>query len=107
MVNLKNQIHNILKDELYEYIPAQELTHAANEICKAIQEDGSYNDDIVHAMHSYLNEPDKIYYTWQTADTKAIVKNQTAIAMHKIRKAVEEFAASISVVTANETTATE
>lgn len=104
MENLKNKIHNILKDELYEYIPAQELTHAANEICKSIKEDGSYNDDVVHAMHSYLIEPDKIYYTWQTADTKAIVKNQVAIAMHKVRKAVEEFAASISVVPANETT---
>ena len=105
MVNLKIKIHNILKDELYEYIPAQELTHAANEICKAIKEDGSYDDDVVHAMHSYLIEPDKIYYTWQTADTKAIVKNQIAIAMHKVRKAVEEFAASIST-TANENTAT-
>ena len=34
MENLKINIHNILKDDLYEYIPAQELTHAANEICK-------------------------------------------------------------------------
>lgn len=106
MENLKINIHNILKDDLYEYIPAQELTHAANEICKTIKEDGSYDDDVVHAMHSYLIEPDKIYYTWQTADTKAIVKNQVALAMHKVRKAVEEFAASIPVVT-NETTASE
>ena len=91
MVNLQSKIHEILKDDLYEYIPAQELTHTANEICKAIQEDGSYDDDVVHAMHSYLIEPDKIYYAWQTADTKAIVKNQVALAMHKIRKAVEEL----------------
>ena len=95
MENLKNKIHTILKDELYEYIPAQELTHAANEICKAVKEDGNYDDDIVHAMHSYLNEPDKIYYTWQTADTSAIVKNQITIAIHKIRKAIQEFANSI------------
>ena len=95
MENLKNKIHDILKEELYEYIPAQELTHTAKEICKTIQPDGSYNDDVVHAMHSYLNEPDKIYYTWQTADTKAIVKNQVSIAMHKVRKSIEEFATSI------------
>ena len=102
MESLKINIHNILKDELYEYIPAQELTHAANEICKAVKEDGSYDENVIYSMHSYLNEPDKIYYTWQTADTKAIVKNQVAIAMHKVRKAVEEFAASIPVAT-NET----
>lgn len=95
MVNLKNQIHEIIKDELYEYIPAQELTHVANEICKTIEEDGSYDDNVIHAMHSYLNEPDKIYYQWQTSDTKAITKNQVAIAMHKVRKAIKEFGTSM------------
>lgn len=99
MENLKINIHNILKEDLYEYIPAQELTHAANEICKGIKEDGSHDDDIIHTMHSYLMEPDKIYYTWQTADTKAIVKNQITLTMHKIRKAIKEFADSIPEVT--------
>jgi hypothetical protein len=88
MENVKINIHNILKDELYEYIPAQELTHAANEICKAINEDGSYNEDVIQEMHSYLIQPDKVYYAQQTADIKSIIKNQVAIAMHKIRKAL-------------------
>jgi hypothetical protein len=91
MTDLKNNIHNILKDNLYEYIPAQELTHAANEICKTIDENGNYDEDVMQMMHSYLIEPDKIYYRWQTADTKAIVKNQVALTMHKIRKTIQEF----------------
>lgn len=90
MTNLQNKIHEILKNDLYEYIPAQELTHVATQICKAVKEDGSYDDDVIHAMHSYLIEPDKIYYTWQTADTKAIVKNQVTLAMYKVRKAIED-----------------
>ena len=37
MEELKLSIHQTLQDYLGKYIPTQELTHAANEICKEIK----------------------------------------------------------------------
>ena len=98
MEELKLSIHQTLQDYLGKYIPTQELTHAANEICKAIKEDGTYDEDVLLEMHSYLQKPDKEFIPLQTVNTKSITNNQIIIAMNEIRKAIKNYKDSLSVL---------
>lgn len=98
MEELKLSIHQTLQDYLGKYIPTQELTHAANEICKAIKEDGTYDEDVLLEMHSYLQKPDKEFIPLQTVNTKPITNNQIIIAMNEIRKAIKNYKDSLSVL---------
>ena len=98
MEELKLSIHQTLQDYLDKYIPTQELTHAANEICKAIKEDGTYDEDVLLEMHSYLQKPDKEFIPLQTVNTKSITNNQIIIAMNEIRKAIKNYKDSLSVL---------
>lgn len=91
MEQLKLSIHETLQKMLYDYIPAQELTHASNEICKAI-ENGT-EEDMILEMHSYLQRPDKEYIPLQTVNTKSITNNQLALAMHEVRKLIKAYKA--------------
>ena len=91
-------VHQILQDYLGKYIPTQELTHAANEICKAIKKDGTYDEDVLLEMHSYLQKPDKEFIPLQTVNTKPITNNQIIIAMNEIRKAIKNYKDSLSVL---------
>lgn len=96
MEELKLNIHKTLQDTLGKYIPTQELTHAANEICKTIQEDGTYDEDVLLEMHSYLQKPDKEFIPLQTVNTKSITNNQLILTMNEIRKAIKEYTGSIT-----------
>ena len=98
MEELKLSIHQTLQDYLGKYIPTQELTHAANEICKAIKEDGTYNEDVLLEMHSYLQKPDKEFIPLQTVNTKSITNNQIIIVMNEIRKVIKNYKDSLSVL---------
>ena len=98
MEELKLSIHQTLQDYLGKYIPIQELTHAANEICKAIKENGTYDEDVLLEMHSYLQKPDKEFIPLQTVNTKPITNNQIIIAMNEIRKAIKNYKDSLSVL---------
>ena len=98
MEELKLSIHQTLQDYLGKYIPTQELTHAANEICKAIKEDGTYDEDVLLEMHSYLQKPDKEFIPLQTVNTKSITNNQIIIAMNEIRKVIKNYKDSLSVL---------
>lgn len=98
MEELKLSIHQTLQDYLGKYIPTQELTHTANEICKAIKEDGTYDEDVLLEMHSYLQKPDKEFIPLQTVNTKSITNNQIIIAMNEIRKAIKNYKDSLSVL---------
>ena len=98
MEELKLSIHQTLQDYLGKYIPTQELTHAANEICKAIKEDGTYDENVLLEMHSYLQKPDKEFIPLQTVNTKSITNNQIIIAMNEIRKAIKNYKDSLSVL---------
>lgn len=98
MEKLKLSIHQILQDYLGKYIPTQELTHTANEICKTIKEDGTYDEDVLLKMHSYLQKPDKEFIPLQTVNTKSITNNQIIIAMNEIRKAIKNYKDSLSVL---------
>ena len=98
MEELKLSIHQTLQDYLSKYIPTQELTHAANEICKAIKEDGTYDEDVLLEMHSYLQKPDKEFIPLQTVNTKSITNNQIIIAMNEIRKVIKNYKDSLSVL---------
>lgn len=97
MEELKLSIHQTLQDYLGKYIPTQELTHAANEICKTIKEDGTYDEDILFEMYHYLQQPDKEFIPLQTVNTKSITNNQTIIAMNEIRKAINDYKNSLPV----------
>lgn len=98
MEELKLSIHQTLQDYLGKYIPTQELTHAANKICKAIKEDGTYDEDVLLEMHSYLQKPDKEFIPLQTVNTKPITNNQIIIAMNKIRKSIKNYKDSLSIL---------
>ena len=97
MEELKLSIHQTLQDYLSKYIPTQELTHAANEICKTIKEDGTYDKDVLLEMHSYLQQPDKEFIPLQTVNTKSITNNQIIIIMNEIRKAINDYKNSLPV----------
>ena len=88
MDELKLNIHKTLQDYMHEYIPTQELTHAANEICKALT-NGTDVEDTLLEMHSYLQKADKEYIPLQTVNTKSLTNNQLALAMHEVRKLIQ------------------
>lgn len=98
MEELKLSIHQTLQDYLGKYIPTQELTHAANEICKAIKEDGTYDEDVLLEMHSYLQKPDKEFIPLQTVNTKPITNNQIIIVMNEIRKSIKNYKDSLLIL---------
>lgn len=97
MEELKLSIHQTLQDYLGKYIPTQELTHAANEICKTIKVDGTYDEDMLLKMHTYLQQPDKEFIPLQTVNTKSITNNQIIIVMNEIRKAINDYKNSLPV----------
>ena len=96
MEELKFSIHTTLQDFLGKYIPTQELTHAANEICKTIQKDGTYDENILLEMHSYLQRPDKEFVPLQTVNTKSLTNNQIILVMNDIREKIKAYAESNS-----------
>lgn len=95
MEELKLKIHETLYQWLKDYIPTQELTHTATEICKAIKEDGTYDEEKLLEMHTYLQQPDKEFIPLQTVNTKSITNNQIILAMNDIRKIIKEYADSV------------
>ena len=97
MEELKFSIHTTLQDFLGKYIPTQELTHVANKICKTLKEDGTYDEDMLLKMHTYLQQPDKEFIPLQTVNTKSITNNQIIIAMNEIRKAIDSYKNSLPV----------
>lgn len=74
--------HEVLEKALKDYIPAHEIAHAANEICKNPAE------ETVTAMFHYLDQPDKRFVVQQLFETKAIVTNQIRYAMSDVLKAI-------------------
>lgn len=98
MEELKLTIHETLCQWMRDYIPTQEITHAANEICKAINEDGTYDENVLLEMHSYLQRPDKEFIPLQTVNTKPITNNQIIIAMNEIRKSIKNYKDSLSIL---------
>lgn len=95
MEELKLSIHKTLQDYLGKYIPTQELTYAANEICKTIQKDGTYDEDVLLEIHSYLQRPDKEFIPLQTVNTKPITNNQVILAMNEIRNEIKKYKDSL------------
>jgi hypothetical protein len=95
MEELKLNIHKTLQDYLGKFIPTQELTHAANEICKTIQEDGTYDEDMLLDMHTYLQKPDKEFVPLQTVNTKSITNNHVILAMNEIRNLIKDYKNSL------------
>lgn len=79
---MNEKIHEILNDYLRGKIPAQEITHAANEICKDTTEEK------VQEMQVYLMQFDKEFIPAQTVNTKALVNNDIRFAMSEIRKLI-------------------
>lgn len=81
---MEQKIHDILGKYLHGYIPTQELTHAANEICK------NPTEDTVFDMTTYLMQFDKEFIPLQTVNTKALTNNQVRFAMAEIRQLIDE-----------------
>lgn len=97
--DLQQDIRNTIW-KLNNYIPVQELTHAANEICtKAVEEDGTLDEDVMYKVHSYLQRPDKEFIPCQTVDTKSVTNNMVRVAMNEVRNLVKEYAKSIVPLT--------
>ncbi len=78
------QVHKILYNACHDYIPTQELTHAANEICK------EPTLEKCNEMIRYLFQFDKEFVPLQTVDTKAITNNQIRYAMAEVVKFIQE-----------------
>ena len=95
MEELKSAIRSKLQEYLYDYIPTHELTHVSNEICKTIKEDGTYDEDVLYNMHTYLQKADKEFYSLQTVNLKSITNNYVAMAMHEVRKLINDYKKSI------------
>lgn len=83
---MNEKIHAILNEFLHGYIPTQEITHAANELCK------DPTEDKVLEMTTYLMQFDKEFIPLQTVNTKPITNNQVRFAMSEIRKVIAEGA---------------
>ena len=79
---MNEKIHEILYDFLKGKIPVQEITHAANEICK------DPTEDKIQEMQVYLMQFDKEFVAMQTINTKALPNNDVRFAMSEIRKLV-------------------
>ena len=71
---MEEQIHDILNSYLVRKIPAQEITHAANEICK------DPTEEKIQEMQVYLMQFDKEFIPAQTVNTKAFVNNDIRFA---------------------------
>lgn len=80
---MNEKIHDILYDFLQGKIPVQEITHAANEICKEPTEEK------IQEMQVYLMQFDKEFVAMQTINTKALPNNDVRFAMSEVRKVVE------------------
>lgn len=104
MEKLKLAIREKLQEYLYDYIPTQELTHVSNEICKAIKEDGTCDENVLYDMHTYLQKADKEFYSLQTVGLKAITNNYVAMAMHEVRKLINSYKESVATTEATEET---
>lgn len=81
---MNEKIHEILSRYLHGYIPTQEITHAANEICK------DPTEDKVFEMTTYLMQFDKEFIPLQTVNTKALTNNQVRFAMSEIRQVIAD-----------------
>lgn len=81
---MNEKIHDILYSFLNGKIPVQEITHAANEICKDPAEDK------IQEMQVYLMQFDKEFVQMQTVNTKALPNNDVRFAMSEIRKVIAE-----------------
>lgn len=84
----KQKVHSILYDFCHTRIPVQELTHAANEICK------DPTVDKCNEMIVYLDQFDKEFIPLQTVDTKAIGKNEVRYGMAEVQKMIEGLSAA-------------
>lgn len=81
---MNEKIHDILYNFLKGKIPVQEITHAANEICK------DPTEDKIQKMQVYLMQFDKEFVPMQTVNTKALPNNDVRFAMSEIRKIVNK-----------------
>lgn len=81
---MEEQIHDILNSYLTRKIPVQEITHAANEICK------DPTEEKVQEMQVYLMQFDKEFVADQTINTKALVNNDIRFAMSEIRQLIQK-----------------
>lgn len=79
---MNEKIHETLYDFLHGKIPVQEITHAANEICKEPTEEK------ILEMQVYLMQFDKEFVQMQTVNTKALPNNDVRFAMSEIRKLI-------------------
>lgn len=84
----KSKIHELIYNAGKEYIPVQELTHAANEIVK------DPTDEKVNEMITYLNE-----FPYQrmdqptfmpTTSTTSMSNNSIRLAMSEVRKIIND-----------------
>ena len=86
----KNKIHEVIYNSGKQYIPVQELTHAANEIIK------DPTEETVQAMLTYLDN-----FPYQrhgqpsflpTTQTRGLAGNDIRLGMSEVRKILEESA---------------
>ena len=78
------KIHDTLYEFCHGYIPVQEITHAANQICL------NPTEDTVLEMTTYLDQFDKEFIPMQTVNTKSITANQVRYGMAEIRKIIAD-----------------
>lgn len=87
---MQQQVHDILYDYCHEFLQAQEITHAANEIIK------NPTEDTILEMTTYLDSFDTVRYgkgagqsyLMPTCVNQGLTANNVRFAMSEIRKIV-------------------
>ena len=77
------KVHDTLYEYCHGYIPVQEITHAANQICL------NPTEETVIEMTTYLDQFDKEFIPLQTVNVKSITSNQIRFGMAEIRKVIK------------------
>lgn len=85
----KNKIHEVIYNSGKQYIPVQELTHAANEIIKdpteaTVQSMLTYLDNYPYQRHSQAT-------LLPTTQTRGLAGNDIRFAMSEVRKILAEM----------------
>lgn len=102
MTELQQQIHTILNDNLKDYVNAHDITHTANEIYKAVDEEHeTYNIDNINSAIDYINNDDCFLYQYK--NEQSIVRNIIKLAINQVMNAIKaslnKYTVTVSAMT--------
>ena len=102
MTALQTQIHTILNDNLKDYVNAHDITHTADKIYKAVDEEHeTYNIDNINSAIDYINNDDCFFCQYK--NEQSIVRNIIKLAINQVMNAIKaslsEYTVTVSAMT--------